>query len=154
MYGKPNRQLGAYQMSVQVPHRLLSKVPEKNNLQRIPAGLEGNHPKIVQVQGSGNTGRAHDVGSRASTVKYTTGNECVKFHGMPERKERLADVRQTRKFGNRHFWAEGYYVSTMGLNEATIRKYIEDQEKHDIALDKFSVREYDPFKGSSNMNVL
>ena len=69
-------------------------------------------------------------------------------------KERLADVRQTRKFGNLHFWAEGYYVSTMGLNEATIRKYIEDQEKHDIALDKFSVREYDPFKGSSNMNVL
>ena len=69
-------------------------------------------------------------------------------------KERLADVRQTRKFGNRHFWAEGYYVSTMGLNEVTIRKYIEDQEKRDIALDKFSVRKYDPFKGSSNMNVL
>ena len=40
------------------------------------------------------------------------------------------------KFGNRHFGAEGYYVSTVGLNEATIRKYIEDQEKHDIALDK------------------
>ena len=35
------------------------------------------------------------------------------------------------------------------LNEATIRKYIEDQEKHDIALDKLSVKEYeDPFKGS------
>ena len=53
------------------------------------------------------------------------------------------------KFGNRHFWAEGYYVSTVGLNEATIKKYIQDQEKHDIALDKLSVREYeDPFKGS------
>ena len=53
------------------------------------------------------------------------------------------------KFGNRHFWAEGYYVSTVGLNESTIRKYIEDQEKHDIALDKLSVKEYeDPFKGS------
>ena len=52
------------------------------------------------------------------------------------------------KFGNRHFWAEGYYVSTVGLNEATIKKYIEEQEKHDIALDKLSVREYeDPFKG-------
>ena len=33
------------------------------------------------------------------------------------------------KFGNRHFWAEGYYVSTVGLNEATIKKYIQDQEK-------------------------
>ncbi|MGX7174521.1 IS200/IS605 family transposase [Enterococcus ratti] len=52
------------------------------------------------------------------------------------------------KFGNRHFWAEGYYVSTVGMNEATIRKYIQEQEKQDIALDKLSVREYeDPFKG-------
>ena len=51
--------------------------------------------------------------------------------------------------GNRHFWSEGYYVSTVGLNEATIRKYIQEQEKHDIALDKLSVKEYeDPFKGS------
>ena len=32
------------------------------------------------------------------------------------------------KFGNRHFWAEGYYVSTVGLNEATIKKYIPEQE--------------------------
>ena len=44
------------------------------------------------------------------------------------------------KYGNRHFWAEGYYVSTVGLNETTIRKYIQDQEKHDIALDKLSVK--------------
>jgi len=52
------------------------------------------------------------------------------------------------KFGNRHFWAEGYYVSTVGLNETTIRKYIQDQEKHDIMADKLSVKEYeDPFKG-------
>ena len=51
-------------------------------------------------------------------------------------------------YGNRHFWAEGYYVSTVELNEATIRKYIEEQEKHDIALDKLSVKEYErPFKG-------
>ena len=52
------------------------------------------------------------------------------------------------KFGNRHFWSEGYYVSTVGLNEATIRKYIQEQEKHDIMQDKLSVKEYeDPFKG-------
>ena len=51
------------------------------------------------------------------------------------------------KFGNRHFWAEGYYVSTIGLNEATIKKYIQEQEKHDIALDKLSVKEYEnPFR--------
>ena len=53
------------------------------------------------------------------------------------------------KLGNRHFWSEGYYVSTVGLNEATIAKYIREQEKHDIAIDKLSVKEYEaPFKGS------
>ena len=46
------------------------------------------------------------------------------------------------KFGNRHFWSEGYYISTVGLNEATIKKYIQEQEKHDIAIDKLSVKEY------------
>ena len=46
------------------------------------------------------------------------------------------------KFGNRHFWAEGFYVSTVGLNEATIKKYIQDQEKEDILKDKLSVKEY------------
>lgn len=52
------------------------------------------------------------------------------------------------KFGNRKFWAEGYYVSTVGLNEATIKKYIQQQEKHDIMQDKLTSREYqDPFKG-------
>ena len=51
------------------------------------------------------------------------------------------------KFGNRHFWAEGYYISTVGLNEDTIRKYVGEQEKHDQAIDKLSVKEYeDPFK--------
>ena len=50
------------------------------------------------------------------------------------------------KCGNRHFWAEGYYVSTVGLNEETIRKYVREQEKHDQATDKLSVKEYeDPF---------
>ena len=50
------------------------------------------------------------------------------------------------KFGNRHFWAEGYYVSTVGLNDATVKKYIRDQERADILKDKMSVKEYeDPF---------
>ena len=51
------------------------------------------------------------------------------------------------KFGNRHFWAEGYSVSTVGLNEQTIRKYIKEQEKADMIKDKLSIKEYEnPFK--------
>lgn len=40
-------------------------------------------------------------------------------------------------------------MSTVGMNEAMIKKYIEEQDKHDIAMDKLSALEYeDPFKGS------
>ena len=52
------------------------------------------------------------------------------------------------KLDRRNFWATGYYVSTVGLNEATIAKYIREQESADIAEDKFSKREkQNPFKG-------
>uniref|UniRef100_N1ZM46 Transposase IS200-like domain-containing protein n=1 Tax=Eubacterium plexicaudatum ASF492 TaxID=1235802 RepID=N1ZM46_9FIRM len=45
------------------------------------------------------------------------------------------------EFGNHHFWAEGYYINTVELNEATIKKYIQEQEKHDIALNKLNLKE-------------
>ena len=52
------------------------------------------------------------------------------------------------KYGNRHFWATGYYVSTVGLNQATIAKYIRDQEKHDQMMDRITKKELEnPFKG-------
>ena len=60
--------------------------------------------------------------------------------------ERHANLKY--KFGNRHFWAEGYYVRTVGLNTATIQKYIREQEKEDQIMDKLKTKEYiDPFKG-------
>lgn len=52
------------------------------------------------------------------------------------------------KHGNRHFWAKGYYVSTVGLNKATIAKYIREQEDEDKISDSMTNKEYeDPFKG-------
>lgn len=51
------------------------------------------------------------------------------------------------KYGNRNFWATGYYVSTVGLNEATIAKYIREQETNDKMMDKITTKELkNPFK--------
>lgn len=61
--------------------------------------------------------------------------------------ERHANLKY--KFGNRNFWATGYYVSTVGINTSTVQKYIREQDKHDQMEDSLSKREYqDPFKGS------
>ena len=46
------------------------------------------------------------------------------------------------KYGNRKFCTDGYYVSTVELNESTIRKYIRGQESHDIVIDKLRTKEY------------
>ena len=51
------------------------------------------------------------------------------------------------KYGNKSFWSKGYYVSTVGLNQKTIEKYIREQESDDRIRDSISKREYvDPFK--------
>ena len=62
--------------------------------------------------------------------------------------ERHANLKY--KYGNRHFWATGYYVSTVGLQEKALRKYIQEQEKQDQIEDKVSTKEYEnPFKGNA-----
>ena len=45
--------------------------------------------------------------------------------------------------------SKGYYVNTVGGNEAKIRKYIQDQEAEDQMCDQLSFKEYeDPFKNA------
>lgn len=41
-----------------------------------------------------------------------------------------------RNFKGYHFWARGYFVSTVGIDERTIRDYIRNQEKNDQKLDQ------------------
>ena len=50
------------------------------------------------------------------------------------------------KYGNRHFWARGYYVDTVGKNQKRIEEYIQNQLQEDKLYDQISLNEYvDPF---------
>jgi len=50
------------------------------------------------------------------------------------------------KYGNRRFWADGYFVSTVGKNEKKIKEYIANQLKEDMASDQIRFKEFDdPF---------
>ena len=44
-----------------------------------------------------------------------------------------------RNFVGQHFWARGYFVSTVGRDEAVIRTYIQNQEKEDERLDQLAL---------------
>ena len=53
------------------------------------------------------------------------------------------------KYGNRHFWARGYFVDTVGKNKKKIQEYIKNQLQQDQIADQLSLKEFvDPFTGS------
>ena len=57
------------------------------------------------------------------------------------------------KYGNRHFWCKGYYVSTVGRNEKKIAEYIQKQLQEDMAYEQLSMKEYiDPFSEDEEEN--
>ena len=44
-----------------------------------------------------------------------------------------------RNFVGQHFWARGYFVSTVGRDETVIREYIKNQEHEDARMDQISL---------------
>lgn len=44
-----------------------------------------------------------------------------------------------RSFVGQHFWARGYFVSTVGRDEQAIREYIQNQEKEDMRLEQLNL---------------
>ena len=74
----------------------------------------------------------------SSFVGYLKGKSTLMIF------ERHANLKY--KYGNRHFWARGYYVDTVGKNAKKIEEYIKNQLQEDQMYDQISLKEYlDPF---------
>ena len=56
----------------------------------------------------------------ADTLGFLKGTSAVRVH---------REVKSHRRMTGLRFWSKGYCVSTVGLDEATIRKYIREQEQ-------------------------
>ena len=55
-----------------------------------------------------------------------------------------------RNFKGRHFWARGYYLSTVGIDEVVIGEYIRRQEDEDRRVDQWSLGQELPPKAAHN----
>jgi putative transposase len=53
--------------------------------------------------------------------------------------------RLKKNFKGHNFWARGYYVSTVGLDEAKIRNYIKNQEHREMIEDQYDSNQSNPF---------
>ena len=58
--------------------------------------------------------------SIAFVIGFLKGKSAVRIH---------RSILKAKKVTGLHFWARGYCVSTVGLDEETVKKYIREQEK-------------------------
>lgn len=65
--------------------------------------------------------------SVSNTIGFLKEKSAVRVH---------RELMKHRRMTGLHFWADGYCVSTVGLDEATIRKYVREQDHRDRNLDQ------------------
>lgn len=65
--------------------------------------------------------------SVANTLGFLKGKSAVRIH---------RELMKHRRMSGLHFWAAGYCVSTIGLNEETIRRYVREQDERDRHLNQ------------------
>lgn len=65
--------------------------------------------------------------SVANTVGFLKGKSAVRIHRELTRHRRMTGL---------HFWAVGYCVSTVGMDEDTIRRYVREQTSRDRNMDQ------------------
>ena len=65
--------------------------------------------------------------SVANTIGFLKGKSAVRIH---------RELMKERRMTGLHFWANGYCVSTIGLNEETIRRYVREQDQRERRQDQ------------------
>jgi len=104
LYGKFRRHVG----------RILKRLCEQKSIETIEGHLMPDHVHMCLS--------IPPKYSVAHVIGFLKGKSAVLIHREALKVKRVASL---------HFWARGYCVSTVGLDEDTIRKYIREQEKHE-----------------------
>ena len=88
--------------------------------------------------------KGYDARSRAYNDRNTSKERVSEVVGFIKGKSAIAIARNLgrnpRNFRGENFWARGYYVTTVGLDEEVVRAYIRNQEKRDIRIDQLNLR--------------
>ena len=102
LYGKLRRQVGA----------ILRELCRQRGVELLDGHLMADHVHMCLS--------VPPKYSIAHTIGFLKGKSAVRIH---------RDLLKERRMTGLHFWATGYCVSTVGLDEERIRQYIREQEK-------------------------
>ena len=113
------------------PWKELGSIFEELTMQNESEAVEGI-PKVDHVHMLISIPRKYSV---AQVVGFIKGKSAIQIARMLGRQ---------RNFIGQNFWPRGYCVSTTGMDEVTIQKYIRSQEKADTELDQLRMFEWLP----------
>ena len=130
-------------MGLQIPRRFHSQVPQENNLCTIAATFGGGVPQAGGTERESDPGRSSSCRSRAHDDFDSTEIRGVQVVGFIKGKSAIHLARvygeKKRNFVGQHFWARGYFVSTVGRDQEVIREYIKNQEADDTRLEQLNL---------------
>jgi hypothetical protein len=125
-------------MGMQISCGVHPEVSEEGVVSAIEAGTGNGVSRTGATTGERNYRGAPDAGSCAHVDLDSAEAFGVIADGVHERQE-CDSHRAGVCWAAQRFWARGYWVSTVGKNEAAVRRYIQEQEKEDQRLDQMEL---------------
>jgi len=142
--------------SAQVSSDIHSKMPQKSAVWAVASASWQSVPRTGKTKGEPDYRGAFDARPR-SYADASTGSAQVAIPpkyavsqvvGYIKGKSAIHLARvygeSKRNFTGQHFWARGYFVSTVGRDETVIREYIRHQEQEDTRLDQMHLWRWPP----------
>ena len=126
-------------MGLQVSHCIHTEATQEESVWCTAAASWGDFSRVSLTQGVKNCGSAHHGRSRSYVFEQPAEVRGFKCGGVFKREECDPDCaevwRATEELYRRHFWARGYFVSTVGLDENIVRAYIRNQEEEEMEVE-------------------
>ena len=126
-------------MGLQVSHSMDTKMQTKKVVWGTSKIFGENIPRVSQSEGQQNTGGTYMPRSCAYPPKYAVSAVVGYIKGKSAIAIARTYMGKRQNFTGANFWARGYFVSTVGRDEAAIKKYIQEQEDEDKRLDQLDM---------------
>ena len=132
-----------YEMGLQVPCGFYPKMPQEDAV-CAAATLSGRGFRRLAEQKESRIEEGHLMSDHvhmmiAMPPKYAVSQVVGFIKGKSAIHLARVYGERKRNFVGQHFWARGYFVSTVGRDEELIRQYIRNHEREDERLDQMSL---------------
>jgi putative transposase len=100
--------------------------------------LKEHYPQIAIKEMSQDKDHIHMLVSIPPTMPVGSAVRIIKSNTSKQLKQKFPFLKEAY-WGTDGIWSDGYFVSTVGINEATIRRYIEMQGQEDAGQAKLEL---------------